>query len=78
MSTGKAYRGQTFFPVTTKEEVVAVAEAQKQYSKEGAFPIEVYFSVRQIREPATQDAMRVYTKVRNATLEDWDSIFKNF
>lgn len=75
---GKSYKGQKFAPITTEEEIRAVQQVQEPFNKEGAVPLEVWFSMHEVRDPVKQAAMRAYTKVRRATPDDWDNIFKTF
>lgn len=78
-TTGKSYRGQAFFPIKTEVDVQAELDAQKPYaSKPDAMPINVWMNIRQIRDPVMRAAMEAFTKVRHATQEDWDLLFKDF
>jgi len=77
----KSYRGQTFMPTQTPEEVAAVQELNQQYDKEGAVSLDVYFSTRNIRNEVQRDMMRAYNnagKIKRATMEDWDALFAGF
>lgn len=76
--TGKVYKGQKHFSVKTTEDVVAETKLQKQYNKPGTVKLSVWFSVRGVRNYTQQQAMRAFTKVKKATLEDWDAIFQKF
>ena len=76
-STGKTFKGQQFVPVKTEADVQAEIDAQKPYAKEGAVAIETYFAMRGHRDPVMQASMLAYTKVRKATVEDFDVIFQN-
>ncbi len=76
--TGKTWQGQQFPPSRTVESVQAEADLQKEYDKEGAIALDVYFATKGIRNPVSQAGMRAYTVIKRATVEDWDAIFKNF
>lgn len=75
---GKTYRGQAFVPVKTSGEAAAErAEARPYETKPGAIKLDAYFGLRKVRDPVMQASMRAYTKIRVATPEDFDEIFKN-
>lgn len=76
--TGKSYRGQATFPIKTPDDVQAEIDAQKPFAHPDAISLNVYFSLRGFRDPTLRAAMEAYTKVRTATLLNWDDIFKDF
>jgi hypothetical protein len=77
-SAGKQYRGQSFPPVRTADDVQEAQDAQEPYNKPDAVDLHVYFASQGIRDPVQQAAMRAYTKVSRATPEDWAKIFDRF
>ena len=74
---GKTYRGQQFVPVKTADDVQKQLDADAEYAKEGAVPIETYFAIANIRDPVMRASMLAFTLVRHATPEDWAKIFAN-
>jgi len=74
---GRQFPGQQHYAVTLPEEEAARVELQKQYDDPNAVPLNVYFSVKQIRNPVMQASMRAYTKVERATVDAWDEIFRD-
>ena len=74
---GKKYKGDSSPTFQTPEDVQAMMDAQKPYNKEGAVEVMTYFSMRGIKNPVMQASMLAYTKVRKATPEDFDTIFKD-
>lgn len=76
--TGKQYKGQVFVPITDPEVLLVEQAAQAPFDKPDAIPMEVYFSMRGIRNPVAQAAMRAFTNIRRATQADWDEIFKAY
>lgn len=77
-ATGRTWKGQEFPPVRTEEDVKEQADLQRQYDKEGAITLDVYFAQKGIRNPVQHAGMRAYTKITRATVEDWDAIFEKF
>ena len=75
---GKQWRGQRHSPITTPEQLAARADEQKKYNKPGAIGIRAYFAIKGVRDPVMIAGMEAYTHVRNATVEDWDTIFANY
>lgn len=75
---GKTWKGQKFPPVRSVESVRSDAVAQQPFNKPGAVAIEVYFATKGIRNPVQQAGMRAFTKIKRATIIDWDAIFKTF
>lgn len=75
---GKQFRGQAFVPIKTEDDVLEEQEAQVPFASPDAVPLATYFAVRGIRNPVDQAARKAYTKVRNATLDAWDTIFTDF
>lgn len=74
---GRRYRGEGA-PLRTPEDVVEVMEQQAPYAaKPGAIPIAAYFSHKGITNPVMHASMLAYTKIRVATVEDFDAIFKD-
>lgn len=76
--TGKTWKGQKFPPIRSAESVKKDVDAQKPYDKEGAITLDVYFSIKSIRNPVSQAGMRAYTNIKRATVADWDAIFSKF
>jgi len=74
----KIYRGQAFVPTLSAAEIAARTELQKKYDDPKAVPIEVFFKLEGIRDPARQAAMKAFTKVRKATPLDWALLFEKF
>jgi hypothetical protein len=75
---GKSYRGQKHYPVKTLAEVEAEAKAQVLFNKPGAVSLQTWFAARGHNDVVKRAAMRAYTKINRATLEDWDAIFDKF
>ena len=74
---GKSYRGQQFVPIKTPDIVAADRKAARPYErKEGAITLDAYFGLRKVRDPVMRASMSKFTKVRKATPEDFDAIFK--
>lgn len=75
---GKQYKGQQFVPILTPEDVKADNDLQAQYNHPDAIGIDAYCAIRGVRDPVMQAAMKAHTKVRKATKEVWDQLFKTF
>lgn len=75
---GKQYKGQKHYPVTTVEAEAERRQEQAPFDKPDAVTIEVWFAHRKHRDLVKQAMMRAYTKIKTATLSDWDTIFANF
>lgn len=76
---GKKFPGEKFSTVRdAKEAAELAAEDQLRAQHPQAMPLSVYFSHKRIHDPMVQSMMEAYTKVRTATLETFDSIFKAF
>lgn len=75
---GKIYRGQQHAPLLTPEMAEEINAVQREYDHPDAMPVEAYFSLRGIKEPARVAGMLAYTKVRRATVYDWDLIFRSY
>ena len=73
---GKQYRGDVSPAITTTEQVLADMEAQAPYAaKDGAVELDIYFAQRGILDPVMRASMRAWTKIRKATLVDFDVLF---
>lgn len=75
---GRSYRGEQFAAVKTSEQVDVETKLQQKHNKEGAIPIEAYFSLKGIMSPVMQAAYLRFTTIRNATPEAWEEIFSKF
>jgi hypothetical protein len=74
---GRTYRGEGAPPITTPDAVAELHAMQAPFSaKPGAMSIQVYFITKGIDNPILQASMAAYTKVRIATVEDFDEIFE--
>jgi hypothetical protein len=73
---GKTDKRDEFPIVKTPETAAKESAAQSAFNQPGAVPLEVYFAVRQIKDPAARAARAAFTPVRLATIEAWDEIFK--
>jgi hypothetical protein len=74
---GKLGKWDEFPAVKTPATAAKETAAQAAYAKPEAVPLEVYFVVRNIRDPVARAARAAFTTIRLATLEDWDEIFKS-
>ena len=75
---GKQWRGQKHVPVTTPESLAADAEVQSKYSSPDAISLESFCARSGVRDPVMVAGMKAYTVVRQATYEDWITIFANY
>lgn len=75
---GKQWRGQHFAPIHTEASLQSIADEQLPYKKDGAIPLAAYLAHKGIRDPVRVAGMRAYTVVREATIEDWNTIFVNY
>ncbi len=73
---GRVYSGELSPPITTPRAVGdLMAERAPFAGKPGAVSIHVYFAVRHVDNPILQASMLAYTRIRDATLDDFDEIF---
>lgn len=72
---GRQFPGQQHYAVTLPEEETKRIELQTKYDVEGAVAIDVYFAVRNIKDPVMKASMLAYTTVRRATMDSWDELF---
>ena len=73
---GKKYKGEQFSTTRTPE--AATKAAKKFATAENKVSLAVYFTLRGVRNPVQQDAMRAYTDTRSAPVDAFDKIFKDF
>lgn len=74
---GRRWRGDSAV-LRSSEDVADEAAEQAQYrDKPGAVPLLAYFGFKDITNPVMQASMSAYTKIRIATVEDFDAIFKD-
>lgn len=72
---GRRYRGEGAVLRTPEEAAAEAAERAPFASKPDAMPIAAYFSHKGITNPVMHASMLAYTKIRVATVEDFDAIF---
>lgn len=75
---GKKFRGQTFVPVKTEDDVRADIALQKDFKTSDAVSIDVFFARRGVRDPVSRAGMLAYTKVRTASMDAWTKIFETY
>ena len=72
---GRRFRGEGA-PSRTPQDVADTLALQAPYAKKpGAMPIASYFSHKGVTNPVMQASMLAHTKIRVATVEDFDKIF---
>ncbi len=75
---GKKFKGQKFVTIKTSEMVEAETKLNQKYAGPNAVTLTAYFVHRSIRNPVQQASMAAYTKVKRATVQDFDKIFEKF
>jgi hypothetical protein len=75
---GKKFAGERFSTIGSAEEIAANRELQKQYDHANAIPLSVYLVNKRITDPVQTKMMEAHTKVRKATTEAFDGIFKSY
>ena len=75
---GKKFAGEKFSTVRSTEDVVAEQKIQDEHAHPNAVPLSVYCMIRGHHDKVLVAMLEAHTKVRTATLEAFDKIFKSF
>lgn len=75
---GKKFPSEKFVTIRSAADVEEVAKLHEKHAHADAIPIEAYLSIRGHNEHTMQAMLLAHTKVRRATMEAFDEIFKSF
>lgn len=66
-------------PLKTEEEArIELKEQAETANRPEVIDLETYFSIRGVRDVPTRAAMMAYTRIKKASLGEWDLTFASF
>ena len=76
---GKRFSGDHFYAIKTEADAKVEAELHEKYGKkEDALDLQNYLHRIGKSDPVHTAAVLAFTKVKRATVEDWEEILKDF